>query len=453
MTTTIDTAQVSEQAAEAAVEALTANRAELRLVIAGSVDDGKSTLVGRLLHDTKSILADQFEAVADASKRRGSEAVDLALLTDGLRAEREQGITIDVAYRYFSTPKRSFVLADTPGHTQYTRNTVTGASTAQAAVILVDVRNGVSVQTRRHLAVMALLRVPHVLVAVDKMDAVGWSQERFEEVAGAVRSVGERLGAKRIQIVPVSALTGQNVAIAAETDDAAGSWYDGPSLLDILEGLDDQVAARTADFRLPVQLVIRPRTPEHPDYRGLAGRVASGRVAVGDRIVAQPGGVGSVVTGIDTPSGPVESADAGDSVTILLKDELDVGRGQVLAHPGAEPIVTSELTGVVCWLAERGSTPGQRILVKVGTNTVRGLVTTVAEHWDVDAQEWAGAGEQAQLNDIVRVVIRLADPVAVDDYYDDRSTGGFLVIDPASGATLAAGMVGDPLTRAFDPSI
>ncbi|MDO5712393.1 MAG: GTP-binding protein, partial [Micrococcales bacterium] len=290
------------------VEALVAARAELRLVIAGSVDDGKSSLVGRLLHDTKSILADQYEAVADASRRRGSEAVDLALLTDGLRAEREQGITIDVAYRYFSTPRRSFVLADTPGHAQYTRNTVTGASTAQAAVVLVDVRNGVSVQTRRHLAVMALLRVPHVLVAVNKMDAVGWDQARFEAVADEIRSVGDRLGAKRIQIVPVSALTGQHVAVTADTDDPAGSWYDGPTLLHILEELDDQVAARTAPFRMPVQLVIRPRTAQHPDYRGLAGRIASGAVRTGERIVAQPGGLGSVVTGIDSPSGPVEQA-------------------------------------------------------------------------------------------------------------------------------------------------
>ncbi len=452
MTTTLDSTARAAGAAAAAQE-LTANRAELRLVIAGSVDDGKSTLVGRLLNDTKSILADQFDAVADASRRRGSEEVDLALLTDGLRAEREQGITIDVAYRYFSTPRRSFVLADTPGHTQYTRNTVTGASTAEAAVVLVDVRNGVSVQTRRHLAVMALLRVPHVLVAVNKMDAVRWDRDRFEEVAAQIRTVGGRLGAKDIRIVPISALTGQNVAIARDGDDPAGHWYEGSSLLDLLESLDDQATARSSDFRLPVQLVIRPRTPEHPDYRGLAGRIASGTIRVGDEIVARPGETTSVVTGIDTPMGPVEEAVAGDSVTILLKDELDIGRGHVLVHPGSEPVVTSELTGVVCWLAERPAALGQRVLVKAGTKTVRGLLTAVAEHWDVDAQEWVDSAGQAQLNDIVRIVVRLSDPIAVDDYYDNRETGGFLIIDPASGATLAAGMVGDPLTRAFDPSI
>lgn len=458
MTTTLDTTpgstpgSIEGQGEALAEQVLHAQRAELRLVVAGSVDDGKSTLVGRLLYDTKSILADQYDTVADASRRRGSQAVDLALLTDGLRAEREQGITIDVAYRYFSTPQRSFVLADTPGHTQYTRNTVTGASTAQAAVVLVDVRNGVSVQTRRHLAVMALLRVPSVIVAVNKMDAVDWDQARFDAVAADVRAVADRLGVKGLRVLPVSALTGQNVAVA-DVIDETGAWYEGPSLLALLEGLDDTVAARAADFRLPVQLVIRPRTPEHPDYRGLAGRVASGTLRVGEQIVALPSGLSSVVTGIDTPSGPVSEAVAGDSVTVLLQDELDVGRGEVLAHPGAEPVVVSALVGVVCWLAERASTPGQRVLVKVGTKAVRGLVTSIGEHWDVDAQEWVASGEPAQLNDIVRVVIRLAEPAAVDDYFDNRGTGGYLVIDPASGATLAAGMVGDPLTRAFDPSI
>ena len=429
-----------------------ANRAELRLVIAGSVDDGKSTLVGRLLHDTKSILADQFEAIEDVSRRRGSGEVDLALLTDGLRAEREQGITIDVAYRYFSTPRRSFVLADTPGHTQYTRNTVTGASTAQAAVVLVDARNGVSAQTRRHAAVMALLRVPYVVFAVNKMDAVGWDEARFDEVAAQIRTTGERLGVKGLQIVPVSALTGQNVAGGGDGD-PAGAWYTGPSLLDVLEGLDDRRADILAPFRLPVQLVLRPRTAEHPDYRGLAGRVASGTVRVGDRVVAQPGGLASVVTGIDSPAGPLQEVSAGQSVTLLLADELDIGRGQVIAHPGEEPQVIDTLTGVVCWLSERPSASRQRVLVKVGTKVVRGFIVTVGEYWDVDAQEWVASVGQARLNDITRFVIRLSEQVAVDDYYDDRATGGFLVIDPATGATLAAGMVGDPLTRAFDPSI
>lgn len=444
MTTTLETSELGEIIAES-------RRAELRLVVAGSVDDGKSTLVGRLLHDTKSILADQFEAVEDASRRRGSEQVDLALLTDGLRAEREQGITIDVAYRYFSTPRRTFVLADTPGHTQYTRNTVTGASTAQAAVILVDVRNGVSVQTRRHAAVMALLRVPYVVFAVNKMDAVDWDQARFDAVAADLREIVEKLHIADVSIVPVSALTGQNVASGGQ--DAAGAWYTGEPLLSLLEELDDRTDAVQRPFRMPVQLVIRPRTPEHPDYRGLAGRVGSGTLAVGDEVVAMPGKLSSVVVGIDTPSGPVQLASAGESITVLLRDELDVGRGQMLVRAGEEPIVTDDLTGVVCWLAERPLAGGQRVLVKAGTKTVRGLMQPVTQHWAVETQEWIETDKATELNDIARLSVRLSEPVAVDDYADDRTTGGFLVIDPATGATLAAGMVGDPLTQSFDPSI
>ncbi len=458
-----------------------AQRPQLRLVVAGSVDDGKSTLVGRLLYDTKSILADQYDAIEAASRRRGSDAVDLALLTDGLRAEREQGITIDVAYRYFSTPRRSFILADTPGHTQYTRNTVTGASTADAAVLLVDARNGVLVQTRRHAAVMALLRVPHVIVAVNKMDAVGWDRSRFDAVAADARQLAERLGIRDLTVIPVSALTGQNVTDhpgEGRPEGVAGDWYDGPSLLEILEALEAPSPAGT--FRMPVQLVIRPRTPEHPDYRGLAGRIASGEIAIGDCVVAHPSGVRSRISGIDSPQGPLSRAVAGQSVTLLLADELDVGRGQLLTladedAPGGgqqagaaatgpsvtgqasvtvhAPVTVQELIGVVCWLDERPASPNQRVLVKVGTAVVRGLLSGAGEHWDVDDQRWVESQAPVQLNDIARVNVRLSEPVAVDDYQDNRATGGFLVVDQSSGATLAAGMVGDPLTRAFDPSI
>ncbi|WP_226345958.1 sulfate adenylyltransferase subunit 1 [Agilicoccus flavus] len=458
MTTTTGTGvdETTEAEREAAAEVLAAARSELRLVVAGSVDDGKSTLVGRLLFDTKSILADTYESITDASRRRGSEDVDLALLTDGLRAEREQGITIDVAYRYFSTPRRSFVLADTPGHTQYTRNTVTGASTAQAAVVLVDVRHGVSVQTRRHLAVMALLRVPSVIVAVNKMDAQAWSRARFDEVAADVRAVARNVGLPEIDVVPVSALTGQNVVDGGgERHDAAGDWYSGATLLELLEGIDVTSRAAHEPFRMPVQLVIRPRTPEHPDYRGLAGRIAAGTLRVGDVVRALPGGTTSTVTGLDTPAGPAQEAAAGESVTVLLSDEVDVGRGQVLVHADGErqPRVLDSLDGVVCWLSEKPSTPNQRVLVKAGTKVVRAMLTTSGQAWDVDAQDWVASDEQAQLNDIVRVGVRLAESVAVDEYTDDRHTGGFLVIDAAGGATLAAGMVGNPLTGRFDPSI
>ncbi|GAB97131.1 sulfate adenylyltransferase subunit 1 [Kineosphaera limosa] len=418
------------------VDDAAANRRELRLVVAGSVDDGKSTLVGRLLYDTKSILADQYEAIEDASRRRGSDEVDLALLTDGLRAEREQGITIDVAYRYFSTPRRSFVLADTPGHTQYTRNTVTGASTAQAALVLVDVRNGVSVQTRRHLAVMALLRVPHVIVAVNKMDAIGWDEARFAAVAADVAQVGESLGLRDLRIAAVSALTGEGVV------QPGPAWSAHPPLLELLENLTENADERP--LRLPVQLVIRPRTPEHPDYRGLAGRVADGTIAVGDEIVVTPGGLRSTVTGIDTPWGPVDRAVAGESVTVLLADELDVGRGQVLSHAKALPQEVREIEGTVCWLAQGHGVVGARVLARVGTSTVRAIVREVGAHWDLDESAWVSHGRPIELNDIARVTVQLAEPVAVDDYVRLRETGAFILIDPNTGGTLAAGMAGPP---------
>ncbi len=411
--------------------------APLRLVVAGSVDDGKSTLVGRLLVDTKSILADQHEAIERASRDRGAGEFDLALLTDGLRAEREQGITIDVAYRYFATPHRSFILADTPGHVQYTRNTVTGASTADAALILVDARNGVSVQTRRHVAVMALLRVPQVVFAVNKMDAVGWRRDRFDAVAADIRQLAGSVGLTDSHVVPISALTGENVAVAGP------GWYAGPPLLTLLEELDGTVGAELAPFRLPVQLVLRPRTAAHPDYRGLAGRLASGAVSVGDEIVALPSGVRSRVVAIDTPTGAERTAVAGQSVTVRLADEFDIGRGEILAHPDDPPRVIDAVDGLVCWLAEVPGRDRQRVLVKAGTAVARGMLSAATQRWDLDEHAWVVAAAPVQLNDIARISVRLAEPVAVDDYSANRSTGGFLVIDPDTGATLAAGMVGD----------
>ncbi|TWE12284.1 sulfate adenylyltransferase subunit 1 [Rudaeicoccus suwonensis] len=411
---------------------------QLRLVVAGSVDDGKSTLVGRLLHDTKSILADQFESTLRASEGRGATEIDLALLTDGLRAEREQGITIDVAYRYFATPARSFVLADTPGHVQYTRNTVTGASTADAAVVLVDVRGGVSVQTRRHAAVLALLRVPHVIFAVNKMDAIDWSEQRFAEVADQIRDVAARVGLVSPAIVPISALTGANV-VAPGPD-----WYAGLPLLTLLEQLPARPDEIDAPFRMPVQLVIRPRTAEHPDYRGLAGRVASGTIAVGDSITAHPSGATSVVSAIDGPTGPLDRASAGQSVTVRLADELDVARGEVLTDDAG--IASSRaFDAVLTWLDERPAKARQRVLIKAGTKTTRGLLSAATSTWDVDDLRWREAREDLHLNDIGRVNVQLADPVAVDDYADHRATGAFLVIDPDSGATLAAGLTGADL--------
>jgi sulfate adenylyltransferase subunit 1 len=412
----------------------------LRLTTAGSVDDGKSTLVGRLLHDTQSILADQLAAVDRASRARGGVELDLALLTDGLRAEREQGITIDVAYRYFATPARKFVLADCPGHVQYTRNTVTGASTAELAVVLVDARNGLTEQTRRHLAVAAFLRVPHVMLAVNKMDLVGHDESAFRRIEAEFAAAATALGVSDVVSVPVSALHGDNVATRSEHM----GWYDGPTLLEHLEAVPTGREAVAEPMRFPVQLVLRPRTAEHPDYRGLAGQVASGILQVGDEVIALPSGVRSTVAGIDTPDGPLLRAVAGQSVTVLLADEIDAGRGAVLAHPEQAPRVVTELAADLCWLADRPLRAGARVLVKHGTRTVRAVVTELTGRLDLATLRHTEPPGALELNEIGGARIRLAEPLAVDTYATDRHTGGFLVIDAADGNTLAAGLVGAP---------
>ena len=410
----------------------------LRLTTAGSVDDGKSTLVGRLLQDTQSILSDQLAAVDRATRARGGVELDLALLTDGLRAEREQGITIDVAYRYFATPTRKFVLADCPGHVQYTRNTVTGASTAELAVVLVDARNGLVEQTRRHLAVMAFLRVPHVMLAVNKMDLVDFDEPIFRGIESEFAAVARSLGVPDVVTVPVSALHGDNVA----TRSARTPWYRGPTLLEHLETVPTGREAVAEPMRFPVQLVLRPRTAEHPDYRGLAGQIASGVLAVGDDVIALPSGGRSTVTGIDTPDGPVLRAIAGQSVTVLLADEIDAGRGEVLARPEQAPRVVTELSADLCWLADRPLRPGARVLVKHGTRTVRAIVTALTGRLDLHTLHHTEPPDALELNEIGGALIRLAEPLAVDSYATDRHTGGFLVIDATDGNTLAAGLVG-----------
>ena len=412
----------------------------LRLTTAGSVDDGKSTLVGRLLHDTQSILVDQLAAVDRATRARGGASLDLALLTDGLRAEREQGITIDVAYRYFATPTRTFVLADCPGHVQYTRNTVTGASTAELAVVLVDARNGVVEQTRRHLAVMAFLRVPHVVLAVNKMDLVDFAEPPFRRIESEFAAAASTLGAPDAVSVPVSALHGDNIA----TRSAWTPWYPGPTLLEHLEAVPTGREAMAEPMRFPVQLVLRPRTAEHPDYRGLAGRVASGVLEVGDDIIALPSGSRSTVAGIDTPGGPVLRATAGQSVTVLLTDEIDAGRGEVLARPSQAPPVVTELDADLCWLASAPLRPGTRVLVKHGTRTVRAIVTELTGRLDLHTLRHTDPPATLELNEIGGAHIRLAEPLSVDPYAANRHTGSFLVIDTANGNTLAAGLVGAP---------
>ncbi|WP_067890942.1 sulfate adenylyltransferase subunit 1 [Nocardia vaccinii] len=419
----------------------------LRLATAGSVDDGKSTLVGRLLYDTKSVLADQIDAVTRASVDRGLSTPDLSLLVDGLRAEREQGITIDVAYRYFATPERSFVLADTPGHVQYTRNTVSGASTAQLVILLVDARKGVIEQTRRHAAVMALLGVPKLVLAVNKIDLVDDAAGVFEKIVDEFTQLTTTLGWAREDVteIPVSALHGDNIASRSENT----PYYDGPSLIEHLESVpvDADVHGRhQVGLRFPVQYVIRPRTPEYPDYRGYAGQIAAGVVRRGDEVVVLPSGTRTTVERIDTADGELESAQPGRSVTLILADDVDVSRGDVIAAAtdAPEPIDTFDAT--VCWLGDKPLRAGARLLLKHGTRTTQAVVGALLERFDEQHLAADTEAESLALNDIGRISVRVADPIVADDYRVNRHTGSFLLIDPAGGNTLAAGLVGDALT-------
>jgi len=411
----------------------------LRVATAGSVDDGKSTLIGRLLHDSKNVFADQFDAVEAASKRRGLDAADLALLTDGLRAEREQGITIDVAYRYFATPRRTFVLADTPGHVQYTRNMVTGASTADVAVVLVDARHGLVEQSHRHAAVAALLGVGHVVLAVNKMDLVDFSEEVYDRIVADFDVLALELGIRSVTAIPLSALHGDNVV---EPSTNLG-WYAGKTLLDHLETVPVPPRGGSVGARLPVQLVIRPRSAEHPDYRAYAGRVAAGTLRVGDEVVVLPSGRRSTVVGIDTHDGPLEEAGAGRSIAVRLADDVDVSRGDLLAAAPDAPEPVRQLTGRVCVVAERQVRAGDRFRLRAGTREVRAIVGAVADRLDVTTLRRTDA-DALELNDIGDVTLRLAEPIAVDSYAVSRGTGSFLLVDEATGATVAAGMVEHP---------
>ncbi|PXY27551.1 sulfate adenylyltransferase subunit 1 [Prauserella muralis] len=413
----------------------------LRLATAGSVDDGKSTLVGRLLYDTKSVLADQLDAVQRASVDRGLSTPDLSLLVDGLRSEREQGITIDVAYRYFATPRRSFVLADTPGHVQYTRNTVTGASTAQLAVLLVDARKGVVEQTRRHAAVLALLGVPRLVLAVNKVDLIGYDEAAFTVIAKEFTAHAASLGYPdgSVLSIPVSALHGDNVATSSENT----PWYTGPTLLEHLENVPVAPDPHEAPFRFPVQYVIRPRTPEHPDYRGYAGQIASGTVRPGDQVVVLPQGLRSTVESVDTADGTLDEAGAGSSVTVMLADDLDIARGDLIASASDRPEVTDEVTAALCWLSSKPLQAGTRVLVKHGARTVQGLIEEIASRFDEQTLSTVDGPDVLELNDIGSVRLRLSEEIPVDDYSQSPRTGAFLVIDPKDGDTLAAGLVGD----------
>ena len=411
-----------------------AQRTELlRLVTCGSVDDGKSTLIGRLLFDTKQIFVDQLEHIEDVSRRRGNEYVDLALLTDGLRAEREQGITIDVAYRSFVTPRRRFQLADAPGHVQYTRNMVTGASTAELGIVLVDAREGVVEQTRRHAYILSILRVPHAVVAVNKMDLVDWSQERFDEIAAGL----DELGLPDLCVIPVSALHGDNVVERSERM----PWYDGPLLLGHLETVEIASDRDLDSRRFPVQWVIRPISDEHHDYRAYGGQVAGGIWSAGDEVVVLPTGVRTQVESVETIDGPLEAAIPPMSVTIRLADDLDVSRGDMLADPADPPVVARELEARVCWMSERPLEPRARLAVKQTTRSVRAIADELVSRIDVHTLEEVPAPDRLELNDIGVVHLRLAEPLCVDPYGVNRSTGAFVLIDEATNETVGAGMV------------
>ena len=414
----------------------------LRVSTAGSVDDGKSTLIGRLLHDTKSILDDQLDAVESTSRERGDGRLDLALVTDGLRAEREQGITIDVAYRFFTTPSRSFILADTPGHVRYTRNMVTGASTADVALVLIDARQGVVEQSRRHVFLASLLQVPHVVACVNKMDLVGWDKDIYDSIVSDLAAFGRRVGMPDAHAIPISALNGDNVV---ERSDAT-PWYDGPPLLEYLEGIDVAADRKVFDHaRLPVQWVVRPHDDAHHDYRGHAGQLAAGTLRVGDAVVVLPEGTKTRIAKLDTFDGEVGEAFAPMSVTALLEDDLDVSRGDMVCAADAPGEVARDLQADVCWLGEQPARPSGRYLIKHTSRTTRAELTRIEHRVDVGSLRTEPDPSGLELNDIGRVTLRTAAPLVVDRYDDNRATGSFVLIDETTNATVAAGMVVEPV--------
>jgi bifunctional enzyme CysN/CysC len=415
----------------------------LRLATAGSVDDGKSTLIGRLLYDSKAIFEDQLASVERTSRERGEEYTNLALLTDGLRAEREQGITIDVAYRYFATPRRKFIIADTPGHIQYTRNMVTGASTADLAIVLVDARNGLTEQSRRHAFLATLLKVPHLVLAVNKMDLVDYSSVVFERIVEEFTAFAAKLEIGDLTFIPISALHGDNVVQRSVNM----PWYDGPSLLHHLEHLHIASDRNLIDVRFPVQYVIRPHQATDPalhDYRGYAGQVAGGVLKPGDEVMHLPSGLTTTVARIDTARGPVSEAFPPMSVTLLLSDDLDVSRGDMFCRPHNQPLATQDVEAMVCWMSDtRHLVPQGRLIVKHSTRTVKAIVRDLHYRLDVNTLHRDESATKLGLNEIGRVTMRLTQPVFCDSYSRNRLTGGMILIDEATNATVAAAMITD----------
>ncbi|MEP7229020.1 MAG: GTP-binding protein [Ginsengibacter sp.] len=409
----------------------------LRFITAGSVDDGKSTLIGRLLYDSKSILIDQLAAIEKQSRNKQNGEIDLALLTDGLRAEREQGITIDVAYKYFSTPKRKFIIADAPGHIQYTRNMVTGASNSELAIILVDARNGVVEQTRRHSIITSLLNIPHVVVAINKMDLVDYSQDVYNNIVIDYVKVAESLGLKDVTYIPISALNGDNIVEKSEKF----PWYEGESLLHLLENVELRSDINLTDGRFPVQLVIRPQAAELHDYRGYAGKIISGVYKKGDKIIVQPSGIESTIKAIEIGGKEIDEAFAPQSVVMHLEDNVDVSRGDMIVHRDNQPATEQEFEVLLCWMGNKPLIPRNKYFLQINSQVVRAVVNEIEYKLDVNTLQKNYSPEKAELNDIVKATIKTASPVIFDSYKKLRENGGAILIDETSCVTVGACMI------------
>ena len=409
----------------------------LRFTTAGSVDDGKSTLIGRLLYDSKSIFEDQLAAIENTSQQKGHEGVDLALFTDGLRDEREQGITIDVAYRYFTTPKRKFIIADTPGHIQYTRNMVTGASTANAAIILVDARHGVIEQTKRHAFIASLLQIPHVIVCINKMDLVDFKEEAYNQVLKQFEEFSSKLLVRDVQFIPISALLGDNVVNRSENM----HWYQGAPLLHTLETMHISSDINKVDARFPVQTVLRPQSAEFIDYRGYAGRVASGVFRTGDEITVLPSGFTSKIKGIDGPNGALEEAFAPQSVSVTLEDDIDISRGDMIVRSNNQPESSQDIEVMLCWLNNSPAKPRTKYTIRHTSNDQKAMIKEIIYKIDINTLGRSQDDVELKMNDIGKVKIRTTKPLMIDSYRENRTTGSIILIDDATNETVAAGMI------------
>ena len=413
------------------------NNQLLRFTTAGSVDDGKSTLIGRLLYDSKSIFEDQLEAIESTSKKKGHEGVDLALFTDGLRDEREQGITIDVAYRYFTTPKRKFIIADTPGHIQYTRNMVTGASTANVAIILVDARHGVIEQTKRHAFIASLLQIPHIIVCINKMDLVDFSEDAYNNIVSQFESISSKMLVKDVRFIPISALLGDNVVNRSEHM----SWYQGAPLLHTLETMHISSDVNKVDARFPVQTVLRPQSEDFRDYRGYAGRVASGIFRKDDEVTVMPSGFTSKIKSIDTFDGEVSEAYAPMSVSITLEDDIDISRGDMIVRSNNKPEPSQDIEVMLCWLNNSPAKPRAKYTIKHTSNDQKAMIKEVVYKIDINTLERNSEDKDLKMNDISKVKIRTTKPLMIDSYRENRTTGSIILVDDTTNETVAAGMI------------